>query len=34
MPRTVQEITNMTATTAKQIIRYERHYLPSLTINN
>jgi hypothetical protein len=34
MPRTVQEIANMTATAAKQIIGYERHYLPSLTVNN
>jgi Winged helix-turn-helix DNA-binding len=34
MPRTVEEIANMTATTAKQLIGYERHYLPSLTVNN
>ena len=34
MPRTVREIANMTAAAAKQIIGYERYYLPSLTINN
>jgi hypothetical protein len=34
MPRTVEEIANMTAATAKQIIGYEKCYLPSLTINN
>jgi hypothetical protein len=34
MPRTIQEIANMTATTTKWIIGYEKCYLPSLTINN
>jgi predicted transcriptional regulator len=34
MPRTVQEIANMTSTTIKRIIGYEKCYLPSLTINN
>lgn len=34
MPRTIQEIANMTATTIRQVIGYERCYLPSLTGNN
>jgi hypothetical protein len=34
MPRTVEEIANMTAAATKQIIGYERCYHPSLTINN
>jgi predicted transcriptional regulator len=34
MPRTIEEIANMAATTSKWIIGYEKCYLPSLTINN
>jgi len=34
MPRTIEEIANMTATTSKRIIGYERCYHPLLTVNN
>ena len=34
MPRTIEEIANMTLTTSRQIIGYERCYHPGLTVNN
>ena len=34
MPKTVEKIANMTATTSRQIIGYERCYHPLLTVNN
>jgi hypothetical protein len=34
MPRTIEEIANMTLTTSRQIIGYERYYHPGLTVNN